>query len=167
MCKKVIGKTYLEVKLKDGQFDAPDSAAAGNGYEFHQARGVLIIDTKNSPEGDIGKVAVCPIAMSHVSSVHMIHEATVETPVKTVVKTRKGDEFGFFLFGGSDIVVLFEPGTKAHTQLIQNGKTYNHVGNLMTTGCLKTSSNFLTVAINCLKSLTTCLCLKLKNFRQR
>jgi phosphatidylserine decarboxylase len=38
--------------------------------------------------------------MSYVSSVNLTPEAGAEL--------RKGDEFGYFLFGGSDIVLLFQ-----------------------------------------------------------
>ena len=108
-CYAVKGLTYLEVNLKDGQFDAPDNSAgdsepsnnSGNGYEFTQARGVVTIDTTNSPYGDMGIVAVIPVGMCQVSSVNMKRRPG---PVK------KGDEFGYFLFGGSDIILLFQEG---------------------------------------------------------
>ena len=41
-----------------------------------------------------------PIGMSYVSSVNL-------TPDVGAV-LQKGDEFGFFLFGGSDVVILFQ-----------------------------------------------------------
>ena len=59
-CRAVQGLVYLEVNLKDGQFDAPDDATGG--YEFAQARGIIVIDTADSPFGDIGKVAIVPRA---------------------------------------------------------------------------------------------------------
>ena len=40
--------------------------------------------------------------MAYVSSVNLTPEVGAEL--------RKGDEFGFFLFGGSDIVMLFQDG---------------------------------------------------------
>ena len=86
-------KVYLNVVInEDRTFDAPDGA--GDGYEFSQTRGILIID---SP---IGLVAVIPIGMAQVSSVNM-------TAVEGAY-LNKGDEFGYFLFGGSDIILLFE-----------------------------------------------------------
>lgn len=69
---------------------APDKA----GFEFMQARGLVIID---SP---IGLVAVLPIGMSQVSSVIVTAEVG-----QTV---RKGEEISYFQFGGSDIVMVFE-----------------------------------------------------------
>lgn len=88
-------KVYLNVVISDGEFDAPDGA--GDGYEFSQTRGLLMLD---SP---IGLVAVIPIGMAQVSSVNMT--AVVGSYLN------KGDEFGYFLFGGSDIIVLFEAGS--------------------------------------------------------
>ncbi len=86
-------KVYLDVVIKaDGTFDAPDGA--GDGYEFSQTRGLLMLD---SP---IGLVAVLPIGMAQVSSVNM--------PAVVGAYLNKGDEFGYFMFGGSDIIVLFE-----------------------------------------------------------
>jgi phosphatidylserine decarboxylase len=69
--------------------------ANGDTYQFNQERGLVVVD---SPE--LGLVAVLPIGMSYVSSVNLTPElgATLQ----------KGEEFGYFLFGGSDIVVVFQ-----------------------------------------------------------
>ncbi|MEL6560122.1 MAG: phosphatidylserine decarboxylase [Bacteroidota bacterium] len=92
----VPGKVYLDVNMtSDGQFDAPDSSEGG--YEFTQARGVVIMDAG----GNVGKVAVIPIGMAQVSGVDMY----TKLQGKSVVK---GQEFGRFKFGGSDIIMLFE-----------------------------------------------------------
>jgi len=45
-------------------------------------------------------VAVLPIGMGTVSSVNLTPEVGA--------RLRKGDEFGFFMFGGSDMVMLFQ-----------------------------------------------------------
>jgi phosphatidylserine decarboxylase len=97
-CYPVSGSVYLDVNLAKGQFDAPDSSE--DGYEFSQARGVLVIDTTGSPYGDIGLVAIVPIGMAQVSSVHMTATRGSDA--------LKGDEFGYFVFGGSDIIVLLQ-----------------------------------------------------------
>ena len=55
----------------------------------------MVID---SPE--MGLVAVLPIGMATVSSVNLTPDVGAEL--------RKGDEFGYFLFGGSDIVMIFQ-----------------------------------------------------------
>lgn len=117
--RPVVGQTFLDVNLKDGQFDAPDTGT--NGYEFTQARGILTIDTANSPEGNIGIVTTIPVGMCQVSSVHM---------TATPGPTTKGDEFGYFLFGGSDIIVLFQAGVDP--DIITN-TDYRHYGTTMAT----------------------------------
>ena len=48
----------------------------------------------------VGLVAVLPVGMSNVSSVTMT--------VNVGQYLNKGDEFGHFLFGGSDYIMLFE-----------------------------------------------------------
>ncbi len=106
-CYALTGQVYLKVQIAGpnpgepgDQFQAYDLAT--DGYEFQQARGVLTIDTSGSPDGDIGVVTVVPIGMCQVSGVNMTHE------VGKVC--RKGDEFGYFTFGGSDIIILFQEG---------------------------------------------------------
>lgn len=90
--RNISGRVYLDVrKNEDGTFDIID----GDTYQFNQERGLIVID---SPE--VGLVAVLPIGMAYVSSVNLTPEVGAEL--------RKGDEFGFFLFGGSDIVMLFQ-----------------------------------------------------------
>ena len=105
------GFAYLNVTLKDGVYDAPDDAT--DGFEFKQARGVIIIDTKYylnengvevTDEGglnDIGLVAVIPVGMLPVSSVGM--NVGLEGQI-----VKKGQEFGRFKYGGSDIIMLFQ-----------------------------------------------------------
>jgi len=106
-CRAVNGLTYLEVNIAaNGQYDAPDNsdspAAPETGYQFNQARGIITIDTSNSKDGDIGIVGVVPVGMCQVSGVHM--SATKNKMIA------KGEEFGYFLFGGSDIILLFQEG---------------------------------------------------------
>jgi hypothetical protein len=38
----------------------------------------------------------------------------------------KGDEFGYFLFGGSDIILLFQEGVDPH--IYQTPEQYTHYG---------------------------------------
>jgi phosphatidylserine decarboxylase len=90
--RNISGKVYLDVfRQTDGSLDVVD----GDTYQFNQERGLVIID---SPE--LGLVAALPIGMAYVSSVNLTPEVGAEL--------RKGDEFGYFLFGGSDIVLLFQ-----------------------------------------------------------
>lgn len=67
----------------------------GNTYQFTQARGLIILESET-----LGKVAILPIGMAQVSSVTMTAEAGAQLA--------KGEEFGFFQFGGSDIVMVFQ-----------------------------------------------------------
>lgn len=91
--RKIPGNAAMDViKKPDGTFDAVD----GTGYQFTQDRGLIVID---SP---LGLVAVLPIGMAQVSSVNLTAEAGASLV--------KGEEFGYFSFGGSDIVTLFEAG---------------------------------------------------------
>ena len=96
----VQGAAFLQVDLADGALQSRDSATTG--YEFTQTRGVVTIDTSGSPAGDVGVVAVVPVGMSHVASV--VLTAAVGEHVS------KGEEFGYFQFGGSDIILLLQPG---------------------------------------------------------
>ena len=99
-CRSVRGLVYLAVNISENQFEAPDSSE--DAYEFAQARGVIVIDTAFSECQNIGKVAIIPVGMCQVSSVNMT--ATPGNPIA------KGEEFGYFLFGGSDIIMLFQAG---------------------------------------------------------
>jgi phosphatidylserine decarboxylase len=119
-CYPVQGLVYLGVNITGNQFDAPDSSQGG--YEFVQSRGIIIIDTKGSPYGDVGLVAVIPVGMAQVSSVNMT--ATVGSNLL------KGDEFGYFLFGGSDIIVLFQEEAKAQ---IETRTQYRYYGSKIAT----------------------------------
>ncbi|PKV49151.1 phosphatidylserine decarboxylase precursor [Aquimarina sp. MAR_2010_214] len=120
-CYPVQGLVYLDVHINQNQFNAPDQSRGG--YEFTQARGVVTIDTTNSDYGNVGIVAVIPIGMCQVSSVNMI-----ATPNRQCLK---GDEFGYFLFGGSDIIVLFQEGVNPE---INTSLDYRHYGREMAKG---------------------------------
>ncbi|CAB4412566.1 unnamed protein product [Rhizophagus irregularis] len=114
--KVIPGQTYLEVNVKKNfngkhrliptALDAPDSA----GYQFCQARGLIVID---SPK--VGKVAVLPIGMAQVSSVVLCvkgEEIGKDGKVVEGDEVKKGDEISYFQFGGSDIVLLFQAQSK-------------------------------------------------------
>ena len=91
--RKIPGNVTMDViKKPDGSLGIVD----GTGYQFSQDRGLIII------ESPLGLVAVLPIGMAQVSSVNLAAE--------TGAVLAKGEEFGFFAFGGSDIVTLFEAG---------------------------------------------------------
>jgi phosphatidylserine decarboxylase precursor len=67
------------------------------GWQSIETRGVVIIETK-----EYGVVALLPIGMSQVSSVNF------EASVKVGTTFKKGDMLGWFLFGGSDFVIIFQ-----------------------------------------------------------
>ena len=90
--RNISGRVYMDVGMDaDGNFTVTN----GDTYQFNQERGLVVID---SPQ--LGLVAILPIGMSYISSVNLTPEVGAEL--------LKGDEFGYFLFGGSDIVILFQ-----------------------------------------------------------
>lgn len=111
----ISGKVFMQVDLQDHQLQSKDSAKTG--YEFSQNRGAVTIDTSGSDAGDIGVVAVVPVGMSHVASVVLT----------TVPGTNgaKGEEFGYFQFGGSDIILLFQEGADPQ---VDTSETFRLVG---------------------------------------
>lgn len=85
------GQVFADVSMhEDGSLYAHD----GTGYQFKQDRGLVVL------ESPVGLVALVPIGMDFISSCNL----TVD--VDDYVN--KGDEFGYFLFGGSDLIMLFE-----------------------------------------------------------
>ena len=89
--KVIPGKTWTnEIKNFTGKQTVDDI-----GFQFNQTRGYIILKTNN-----IGFVAVIPVGMGFVSSVTITADEGTEL--------KKGDEFGFFGYGGSDIIMLFE-----------------------------------------------------------
>jgi phosphatidylserine decarboxylase len=96
----ISGKVFVQVDLEDHELQSKDSAETG--YEFSQNRGVVTIDTSGSDAGDVGTVAVIPVGMAHVASV-------ILTAMEGT-QGAKGEEFGYFQFGGSDIILLFQEG---------------------------------------------------------
>ena len=94
------GQAYLDVDVIESVGKPGESpkrqlhAVEGTGYQFVQTRGLVVLD---SP---IGLVACLPVGMAQVSSVVLTAE------VGAVL--RKGEELGYFQFGGSDFVMVFE-----------------------------------------------------------
>ena len=115
LANAVIPRRYL---------DADDAT----GYQFVQCRGLMVIENET-----IGKVAVLPMGMAQVSSVAFVKPGTDQAILLTPDQRRslsyeeqvnelnkmarqmvvgktiaKGDMISTFLFGGSDIVMVFE-----------------------------------------------------------
>ncbi|PGG99173.1 hypothetical protein AJ79_08665 [Helicocarpus griseus UAMH5409] len=91
-CRRMRGKAKAKTGDEVGTLDAPDSP----GYQFLQARGLIVIDNPK-----LGKVAVLPIGMAQVSSVVLVPDLVGK-------EIKKGQEISHFEFGGSDCVMLFE-----------------------------------------------------------
>ena len=62
-----------------------------------ETRGCVIVETD-----EYGLVALLPIGMAAVGSVNFMDN------IKAGTKVKKGDMLGYFLFGGSDFIVLFQ-----------------------------------------------------------
>ena len=69
------------------------------GWQSIETRGCVILETP-----DYGVVALLPIGMMPVTSINWAPE------VKVGAEVTKGQELGYFLFGGSDYVILFQSG---------------------------------------------------------
>lgn len=80
-----------------------------------ETRALIVLDTKK-----YGLVAVLPIGMSQISSVEL------EISVKVGARVKKGDPLGCFLFGGSDIVMLFQKGVSFELTVPQKDGRYEH-----------------------------------------
>lgn len=124
-----IGGTVKEVRIMPG-----DDAAGGvttwdaekkryvlessmPGWQAIETRGCVIIETK-----EYGLVALLPIGMSQVSSVNF------EKAVQVGGAFKKGDMLGYFLFGGSDYVILFQDKVKFNlTAPVDKEGNYNHL----------------------------------------
>ena len=69
------------------------------GFQSLETRGVLVMDTP-----DFGYVTLIAVGIQQVSSIQWT--SILPTPYTV----HQGEELGAFLFGGSDVVLLFEPG---------------------------------------------------------
>jgi phosphatidylserine decarboxylase len=80
-------------------------------FQMLETRGVLIVDTPA-----FGKIAIVPVGVQQVSSVHWTHQLLKSkiSNLKSQIPIRQRDELGCFLFGGSDVVLFFEPGCAPH-----------------------------------------------------
>jgi phosphatidylserine decarboxylase precursor len=97
--KKIPGRTWItEAKKSDGSLENADDV----GFQFTHTRGCMII------ESAVGYIALIPVGMGHISSVNFI--------VEEGAQLAKGNEFGYFAFGGSDFIMLFEAGKVVLTQ---------------------------------------------------
>ncbi len=86
------GYTTWDPKNKRYKFDA-----SSVGWQSLETRGCVILETE-----EYGLVALLPIGMWPVSSVNF------EDNLQIGAKVYKGDMLGYFLFGGSDFITIFQ-----------------------------------------------------------
>lgn len=86
------------------------------GWQSIETRGCVILETE-----DYGLVALLPIGMSQVSSVNFEKNLKVGDVVK------KGDMLGYFLFGGSDFVTIFQKGLTFDLTVSRDADGYCHI----------------------------------------
>ena len=94
----VQGQVWLDVVAVEADVNGAKQnvlrALEGTGYQFVQTRGLVVLGTP------VGLVACLPVGMAQVSSVVITAEVGS--------RIRKGEELGYFQFGGSDFVMVFE-----------------------------------------------------------
>lgn len=86
------------------------------GWQMIETRGLVVLET-----ADYGLVALMPIGMSQVSSVNFLDG------LKVGDKVTKGDMLGYFLFGGSDFVLIFQKGVKFELTAPTQGSGWQHI----------------------------------------
>ncbi len=87
------------------------------GWQMIETRDCVVIDTK-----EFGLVAILPIGMSQICSCNW------EENLKVGLTVKKGDPMGYFLFGGSDIVMVFQSTADVSLVCPPNGQDgYKHV----------------------------------------
>ncbi|MFD9904848.1 phophatidylserine decarboxylase associated domain-containing protein [Streptomyces sp. NPDC059063] len=87
----------------------PDAGTQSQGYETAvNTRGLIYIESA----APIGTVCVMPIGITEISSI------TIDVHENDVVK--KGDELGWFSYGGSSMCLVFQPGAVDHFTVPQN-----------------------------------------------
>ena len=87
-------------------------------WQMLETRGCVILETK-----DYGLVALLPIGMAAVGSVNF------ENNIKVGEKVKKGDMLGYFLFGGSDFIMIFQNKVTLTLDVPKNGNSnsYEHL----------------------------------------
>ena len=92
------------------------------GVSARKGQGEVLGGLMREGEVAVGLVAVMPIGMSQVASVN------IEPMLKVGDRVEKGDMLGYFLFGGSDFVLVFQK--KAAFELLspkKDGGGYEHI----------------------------------------
>ena len=86
------------------------------GWQMIETRDCVIIDTE-----EYGLVAVLPIGMSQICSCNW------EEGLEVGSKVEKGDPMGYFLFGGSDIVMIFQSRVDVEFLCEAEDDGYSHI----------------------------------------
>jgi phosphatidylserine decarboxylase len=86
-----MGESSLSVGIKNNELDVKDNLT--DGYQFRQERGGVLIETDN-----MGEVAISAIGLRYAASVVL----TAQEGEKVV----KGDEIGYFQYGGSEYLII-------------------------------------------------------------
>jgi phosphatidylserine decarboxylase len=106
------GLTYWDSKIQRYMLSSTNP-----NWESIESRQYVIIDNPT-----YGKVALVPVGMSQISSVNF------EDNVKVGAEVKKGDPLGYFLFGGSDYMMIFQKGVKLDITIPKtDGEYYDHV----------------------------------------
>ena len=87
------------------------------GFQMVETRACAIIETEQ-----YGLVAMLPVGMSQICSVNWLPTLHVGLQLK------RGDDMGYFLFGGSDVIMIFQKGVDVsllhHGDLLLMGEAY-------------------------------------------
>lgn len=89
--------------------------------DFHRA--YYIIETK-----DYGCVGVVPVGLNTISAVKaslISGESTLVPPGGTPLPVKKGDELGYFAYGGSLVILLFQPGAFQSVNVLMGSRLGN------------------------------------------
>src|SRR5262249_8996409 len=86
------------------------------GWESIETRGCVIVETEK-----YGLVALLPVGMSQVCSVNF------ENTIQKGSKINKGDMLGYFLFGGSDFIILFQKHVHFTLAVPAKANSYAHI----------------------------------------
>ena len=86
------------------------------GFQMIETRDCVIVDTEK-----FGLVAILPVGMSQICSCNF------EKNVKVGNRVKKGDPLGYFQFGGSNIVMIFQSNIEVTPLLSEKDGNYQHI----------------------------------------
>ena len=118
-----IEKAYVQPGMFFTQTDAmkedPTDQDLSEGYLTNVETRAIIYIKADDPS--IGTVCVMPVGMVEISSCNL------NKHIKAGAKVRKGDELGYFAYGGSTHCVLFQPGvvkrfTRSKGEFVETGQ---------------------------------------------